>query len=141
MSIAVTVWLSGRRYAAGEARFSQSHRHYWVLVEMRIVFANPTPIEYTYDKKGDVLYLTFARQKATRTLEILKDWPILLADLNDQNEIIGLEYVGYKQFGIDTFKRLVLERLRTFGIELGEQESDSFVSFMHTPEAAVALSD
>ena len=65
----------------------------------------------------------------------------MLADLNDQNEIIGLEYVGYKQFGIDTFKRLVLERLRTFGIELGEQESDSFVSFMHTPEAAVALSD
>jgi uncharacterized protein YuzE len=110
------------------------------VVEMRIVFANPTPVEYNYDKKGDVLYLTFARQKTTRTLEILKDWPMLLADLNDQNQIIGLEYVGYKQFGIETFKRLVLERLRGFGIELGEQESEFFVSFTRTPEAELALS-
>jgi hypothetical protein len=113
----------------------------WILVEMTPVYANPVPVDYYYEAKGDILYLTFAREPAVRTLEILAEWPMLLADLNDQYQIIGLEYVGFKQFGVEAFVRLVRDRVRQMGIELGDQEAESLVSFARTPEAEMALSN
>jgi uncharacterized protein YuzE len=116
-------------------------RYYWLLAEMKPIFANPTPIDYSYDSRGDVLYLTFARQKATRTFALLTDWPVAMVDVNDEGQIIGVEYVGVKQFGIETFMRLLRERVkRELGLELADQEAESFMSFMRTHEAELALS-
>jgi uncharacterized protein YuzE len=112
-----------------------------ILVEMKPVFANPIPIDYYYEPDGDVLYLTFAREPASRTLEILGDWPMLLADLNAENQIIGLEYVGFKQFGVETFVRLVRERVRRdLGIELDDQDTEYLASFARSREATIAVS-
>jgi uncharacterized protein YuzE len=108
---------------------------------MKPIFANPTPVDYSYDQRGDVLYLTFARQKAARTYELLADWPIVTVDVNDQGQIVGVEYIGVKQFGVETFMRLLRERLRRAGIEIAEQEAASFMSFMRSHEAELALSD
>jgi uncharacterized protein YuzE len=115
-------------------------RYYRVLGKMKPIFANPTPIDYSYDPAGDALYLTFARQKAERTYELLADWPIVTVDVNDEGQIVGVEYVGVKQFGIETFMRLLQERLRRAGIEIAEQEAESFMSFMRSREAELALS-
>jgi hypothetical protein len=54
---------------------------------MKPIFANPNPINYSYDSVGDVIYITFADQKVARTVELVTGWPILLVDLNDANQI------------------------------------------------------
>jgi len=108
---------------------------------MKPILANPEPINYSYDSEGDVLYLTFADQKAARTVELVSGWPILLADINDAGQIVGIECVGIKQFGVDTFVRQLQERVkRAFGMDMSENEAESFVRFMRTPEAELALS-
>lgn len=107
---------------------------------MKPIFANPSPIEYSYDAQGDVLYLTFARGKSARTFELIADWPMVIVDVNDEDRIIGVEYIGVKQFGFETFMRLLRERVRrAFGVEIAYQEAESFMSFMRTPEAEMAL--
>jgi uncharacterized protein YuzE len=107
---------------------------------MKPIFANPTPLEYSYNPQGDVLYLTFAKEKAVRTFEVLKDWPMVLVDVNDQGQIIGVEYIGVKQFGVEVFMRLLRERVqRLFGVELTDQEVGSIMLFLRTPEAELAL--
>jgi uncharacterized protein YuzE len=107
---------------------------------LKPIFANPTPLDYSYDSQGDALYITFAQQKAARTFEVLDDWPMVLADVNNAGQIIGVEYIGVKQFGIEVFMRLLRERVKhLFGIELADEEVASFMSFMQTPEAEVAL--
>jgi uncharacterized protein YuzE len=109
---------------------------------MKPNFANPAPIDYSYDSRGDVLYLTFARQKAARTVELLADWPMVMVDVNDEGKILGMEFIGVKQFGVDTFVRLLQERLkRAFGMEVSENEAEAFVHFMRTPEAELELSN
>jgi hypothetical protein len=72
--------------------------------------------------------------------ELLADWPIVTVDINDERQIVEVEYVGVKQFGIETFMRLLQERLRRAGIEIAEQEAESFMSFMRSREAELALS-
>jgi len=114
-------------------------RYHRLLGNMRPIFANPTPIDYSYDQRGDVLYVTFAREKAARTLEVLPDWPMVTADVNDQGQIVGVEYVGVKQFGSETFVRLLKERFRLLGMEIAEKEAASLMSFMQTREAELAL--
>jgi len=106
---------------------------------MKPIFANPTPIEYSYDPGGDLLYLTFARQKVARTLEVLPDWPMVTVDLNHEGQIVGVEYIGVKQFGSETFVRLLQDRFRQLGMEIAEREAASLTSFLRTPEAEVAL--
>ena len=61
---------------------------------MKPIFANPNPINYSYDSGGDVIYIAFADQKVARTVELVSGWPILLVDLNDANQIIGIELLG-----------------------------------------------
>jgi uncharacterized protein YuzE len=116
-------------------------RYHRVLAQMKPIYANPSPIDYSYDPKGDVLYVTFARQKAVRTFELLTDWPMVMVDVNKKDQIIGVEYVGVKQFGVETFMRLLQERVRRLGIEIAEKEAESFLSFMRTPEAEIALAN
>jgi uncharacterized protein YuzE len=107
---------------------------------MKPIFANPTPLKYSYNPKGDVLYLTFAKEKVAKTFEVLKDWPMVLVDVNDQSQIIGVEYIGVKQFGIEVFMRLLRERVKNlFGVELTDEEVGSFMLFLKTPEAELAL--
>jgi uncharacterized protein YuzE len=106
---------------------------------MKPIFANPTPLDYSYDSEGDTLYITFAQQKAARTLEVLNEWPMVLADVNDAGQIIGVEYIGVKQFGIEVFMRLLRERASLLGVEITDQEAESFMIFMQTPEAEMAL--
>jgi uncharacterized protein YuzE len=106
---------------------------------MKPIYANPDPIEYSYDSRGDVLYVTFARQKAARTFELLTDWPMVMVDVNRKDQIIGVEYVGVKQFGIETFMRLLQERVRSLGIEIAQKEAESVLSFMRTKGAEMAL--
>jgi uncharacterized protein YuzE len=108
---------------------------------MKPIFANPTPLDYSYDSQGDVLYITFAWQKAARTFEVLKDWPMVLADVNNEGQIIGVEYIGVKQFGSKVFARLLRERVRLLGVELADQEVESITSFMQTREAELALAN
>ncbi len=116
-------------------------RYYRVLAPMKPIFANPNPISYSYDSDGDVIYVAFADQEAVRTVELVTDWPILLADVNESGQIVGIECVGIKQFGVDALVRLLQERVkRVFGIEMSEKEAESFVRFMRTPQAQVALS-
>src|SRR5260370_10539324 len=115
-------------------------RYCWVVGSMKPIFANPEAIEYSYDSGGDVIYLAFADQKVARTVELVSGWPILLVDLNDANQIIGIECVGIKQFGVDTFVRLLQERVkRAFGMEMSENEAESFVLFLCTPSSDLAL--
>ena len=106
---------------------------------MKPIYANPDPIEYSYDSKGEVLYVTFAHEKAARTFELLTDWPMVMVDVNNKDQIIGVEYVGVKQFGIDAFMRLLQERVRRLGIEIAQKEAESFLHFMRTPGAETAL--
>ncbi len=49
---------------------------------MKPIFANPNPINYSYDSGGDVINIAFADQKVARTVELVSGWPILLVDLN-----------------------------------------------------------
>jgi uncharacterized protein YuzE len=106
---------------------------------MKLIFANESPVEYRYDDEADVLYIKFAQDEVIRTIELLKEWPLLLVDINAQDQIIGIEYVGAKQFGADTFTKLLHERVRReFGIELASP--DSFGSYLRTPEAEMAFS-
>jgi uncharacterized protein YuzE len=108
---------------------------------MKPIFANnATPLDYSYDSRGDVLYLTFAREKAANTLELLRDWPMVMVDINKEGQIIGVEYVGVKQFGFQEFMRLLQERMRSIGIEIATQEAESVISFMRSAEAETALS-
>ena len=101
----------------------------------------PSAISYSYDSGGDVIYFAFADQEAVRTVELVSGWPILLADVNDAGQIVGIECVGIKQFGVDALVRLLQEHVkRVFGIEMSEKEAESFVRFMRTPQAQVALS-
>jgi hypothetical protein len=74
------------------------------------------------------------------TIELLDDQPMVMTDVNDKDQIIGIEYIGVKQFGFNEFMRLLQERLRRVGIELTTQEAESFISFMRTPKAETALS-
>jgi uncharacterized protein YuzE len=107
---------------------------------MKPIFANPTPLDYSYDSQGDVLYLTFAHQKVNQTIEVLHDWPMVLADVNDAGQIIGVEYIGVKQFGTEVFTRLLRERVRLLlGVEIADQDIESLTSFMKTREAELAL--
>jgi uncharacterized protein YuzE len=102
-------------------------------------FANPSPEDYSYDPQGDALYITFSHEKAARTVALLADWPLLLVDVNDKDQIVGVECVGVKQFGVDTFVRLLQERLRSFGVQLADKEAESLISFMRLPGAELAL--
>src|SRR5258708_39523553 len=105
-------------------------RYYWILASMKPIFANPNPISYSYDSGGDVLYFAFADQEAVRTVELVSGWPILLADVNDSGQIVGVECIGIKQFAVDEFLGLLQERVkRVFGIELSAKEAESFVHF------------
>ena len=97
--------------------------------------ANANPEDFSYDPKGDVLYITFSREKAVRTVELLADWPMLLVDVNDQNQIIGIEFVGVKQFGFDAFVRLLKERLA----QQADKEAEDIIAFMRLPGAEMAL--
>jgi uncharacterized protein YuzE len=102
-------------------------------------FANPSPKDYSYNPRGDVLYITFSHEKAARTIVVLSDWPMMMMDVNQKNQIIGVEFVGAKQFGFDAFVRLIQERIRTLGAEIAEKEAESLISFMRSPEAEYAL--
>jgi uncharacterized protein YuzE len=95
---------------------------------------------YSYDARGDALYITFAHQKVARTFELLIDWPMVMVDLNDKDQIVGVEYVGVKQFGFEAFMRLLQERVRSIGMQLAEKEAESVIAFMRSPEAEMALS-
>jgi uncharacterized protein YuzE len=67
------------------------------------IFAPETPT-HSYDSRGDTLYIESSRDQAESTLEILNGWPMLLADLNADDKITDIEFVGAKQIGI---KRLI----------------------------------
>ncbi len=85
-----------------------------------ITFARDKPIEYRYDRGADVLYIKFADTPVDRTIKLLEDWPLLLVDLNAQDEIVGIEYVGAKQFSADYFTQAVHKRIwDVFGVKLG----------------------
>jgi hypothetical protein len=64
---------------------------------MKPIFANPEPIDYSYDSGGDVIYLAFADQKAARTVELVSGWPILLVD-------------GFSNFGSDFPQKMMSAR-------------------------------
>jgi uncharacterized protein YuzE len=70
------------------------------------MFASETPT-YSYDPRGDTLYIEYSREPAERTVEILNGWPMLLVDLNAEGKITGIEFVGAKQFGIKRFAELL----------------------------------
>jgi uncharacterized protein YuzE len=70
------------------------------------MFASETPT-YSYDPRGDTLYIEYSRDQAERTVEILNGWPMLLVDLNAEDKITGIEFVGAKQFGIKRFAELL----------------------------------
>jgi hypothetical protein len=106
---------------------------------MKPIYANPDPIEYSYDSIGDAMYVTFARDKVVRTYELLTDWPMVMVDVNSKDQIVGVEYIGVKQFGFEVFMRLLQERVRTIGVEIARKEAESFISFMRTPGAETAL--
>jgi len=70
------------------------------------MFASETPT-YSYDPRGDTLYIEYSRDQAERTVEILDGWPMLLVDLNAEGKITGIEFVGARQFGIKRFAELL----------------------------------
>ena len=50
--------------------------------------------------------------------------------------------LGSSSSAFDTFVRLLQERVkRAFGMEMSENEAESFVLFLRTPEAELALSN
>src|SRR5258708_33346026 len=105
-------------------------RYCWVLASMKPIFANPEPIDYSYDSGGDVIYLAFADQKAARTVELVSGWPILLVDVNDADQIVGIECVGIQEFGVVRFVRLLLERIKlVLRMDIAENAGESFVHF------------
>jgi uncharacterized protein YuzE len=75
------------------------------------IFASETPT-YSYDPRGDTLYIEYSRDQAKRTVELLNGWPMLLVDLNAEDRITGIEFVGVKQFGIKRFAELVRDAAR-----------------------------
>jgi uncharacterized protein YuzE len=70
------------------------------------IFASETPT-YSYDPRGDTLYIEYSREQAKRTIEMLNGWPMLLVDLNAEEKITGIEFVGAKQFGVKHFAELL----------------------------------
>ena len=70
------------------------------------IFTSETPT-YSYDPRGDTLYIEYSRDQAERTVEILNGWPMLVVDLNAEDKISGIEFVGAKQFGIKRFAELL----------------------------------
>ena len=72
------------------------------------IFASETPT-YSYDPRGDTLYIEYSRDQAERTVEILNGWPMLVVDLNAEDKITGIEFVGARQFGIKRFAELLRE--------------------------------
>ncbi|MBV8277768.1 MAG: DUF2283 domain-containing protein [Verrucomicrobia bacterium] len=76
------------------------------------VFASDTPT-YSYDPHGDTLYIEYSKDPSERTIEVLGGWPMLLLDLNADDKITGIEFVGAKQFGLKHFAKLLhAERYR-----------------------------
>jgi uncharacterized protein YuzE len=80
--------------------------YHGLLARSMNIFASGTPT-YSYDPRGDTLYIEYSRERAERTVEILKGWPILLVDLNAEEKITGIEFVGAKQFGVRHFAELL----------------------------------
>jgi uncharacterized protein YuzE len=70
------------------------------------IFASETPT-YSYDPRGDTLYIEYSREQVERTFEILSGWPMLLVDLNAEEKITGIEFVDAKQFGVKLFAELL----------------------------------
>src|SRR5260370_37140135 len=103
-------------------------RYHWILASMKPIFANQTPISYSYDSGGDVIYLAFAYQEAARTIELVSGWPILLADVNNAGQIVAIECAGIKQFGVDAFVHLLQEHgRRGLGMEMSLKGAESFI--------------
>jgi uncharacterized protein YuzE len=75
------------------------------------IFASETPT-YSYDPRGDTLYIEYSRDPAKRSVEILNGSPILMVDLNAEDKITGIEFVGAKEFGIKRFAELLRDAVR-----------------------------
>jgi uncharacterized protein YuzE len=89
------------------------------------IFASDTPT-YSYDPRGDTLYIEYSRDQAERTVEILNGWPMLLVDLNAEDKITGIEFVGAKKFGIKRFAELLREAQNPVpGLEIPEAVADA----------------
>jgi uncharacterized protein YuzE len=56
-------------------------------------------MDYIYDPQCDVLYVTLLSEKAARTVPLKDDWPMILVDVNEKGQAIGVELVGVTQFG------------------------------------------
>jgi uncharacterized protein YuzE len=91
-------------------------------------FASDTPT-YSYDPKGDTLYIEYSKDPSERTIEVLNDWPMLLVDLNAENKITGIEFVGAKQFGVKHCVKLL------------QAEPNRLVHGLDDPEAVVNAVD
>jgi uncharacterized protein YuzE len=90
------------------------------------IFASDTPT-YSYDPRGDTLYIEYSRDQAERTVEILNGWPMLVVDLNAEDKITGIEFVGAKQFGIKRFAELLrdAQNRADLGLENPEAVADA----------------
>jgi uncharacterized protein YuzE len=90
------------------------------------IFASETPT-YSYDPRGDNLYIEYSRDQAERTVEILNGWPMLVVDLNAEDKITGIEFVGAKQFGIKRFAELLrdAQNRADLGLENPEAVADA----------------
>jgi len=86
------------------------------------IFASETPT-YSYDPRGDTLYIEYSRDQAERTVEILDGWPMLLLDVSAENKITGIEFVGARQFDVKRFAEL-LRGVRT-GLVPGFDNSEA----------------
>lgn len=72
------------------------------------------------------MYIEYSRDQAERTVEILNGWPMLLVDLNAEDKITGIEFVGAKKFGIKRFAELLREAQNPVpGLEIPEAVADA----------------
>jgi hypothetical protein len=86
----------------------------WDII--RITGKHTTAIEF--DQAAWAWYVRFSRRKVAKTVSEDKPGGIVAIDLDDRNEVIGVELLGIREFSLRTMVRLVGPRAA--GIDLSK---------------------
>lgn len=65
-----------------------------------IVKSHSAPV-VEIDTEAQAAYVRFKKAKVARTLRRRSKWPIVTIDLDDNGDVIGVEFVGVRHFNLE----------------------------------------
>jgi len=71
----------------------------------RIIVKSSTPPVVEFDGSIRAWYVRFSKRKVARTLSEDKPGVVVTIDLDDRNEVVGVELIGVKEFTIGMLQK------------------------------------